>query len=69
MNDILRINIDFEKNVLELKTEELEDEIPFSKIETKDENGKKLMEFVGDGQSFVLVVTADGLVVDYFWRE
>ena len=69
MNDILSLNINFEKHVLELRTEEFEEEIPFSEIKTGYENGNKIVEFAGNGQSFVLVTNKDGEVIDYFFEE
>lgn len=69
MNDIISIKIDFEKSVLELKTEEYEGEIPFSEIKTGEENGYKIVEFSDDIKSFVLVINNDGKVIDYFWME
>lgn len=69
MNDILKINIDFEKSSLELITEEFEEEIPFSEIKTGCVNGDKIVEFAGDGQSFVLVTNKGGEVIDYFFKE
>lgn len=69
MNDILSLNINFEKHVLELRTEEFEEEIPFFEIKTSKKNGNKLVEFVGDSQSFVLIVNKGGKVIDYFFKE
>ena len=67
MNDILSLNINFEKHVLELRTEEFED--PFSEIKTIEENGNQIVEFAVTIKSFVLVINKGGEVIDYFWRE
>lgn len=69
MNDILSLNINFEKHVLELRTEEFEEEIPFSEIKTIEENGNQIVEFAVTIKSFVLVINKGGEVIDYFWRE
>ena len=63
MNDILSLNINFEKHVLELRTEE------FEEIKTIEENGNQIVEFAVTIKSFVLVINKGGEVIDYFWRE
>lgn len=69
MNDIISINIDFEKSVLELRTEELKKEIPISGIKIGKYNGNQIVEFAMNGKSFVFIINKGGEVIDYFCRE